>query len=315
MDCHKYIVTTYQMLMSLMSFFFNTFQLHVCFCVSQGPEVGCVEGDSCHTGLQRHPGLCPSDQCCRLRDSCRAHSEPLEKDTNTDKNAFPVAFTRLLHVKATLPTNTLSLFLDRAYPLWKLNWIKNKIKIKPNEKYKAIANLVTEQLLPSPSMSMLQASPSPLSSVSVCSGLLSNGQLSQRSPTPSLSESNCRGLYTDGQLSYAKHTHSCIHTHRGCEYLPVFRHCILKVTPCLSHSLTLSSMMSSLSSSGSQASPSPSRSRSSCPEFGSLGQLSCSQSHLRLMKSHSTWTLPANQIRIFLFLYLLTVIGCVLLAG
>lgn len=215
MDCHKYIVTTYQMLMSLMSFFFNTFQLHVCFCVSQGPEVGCVEGDSCHTGLQRHPGLCPSDQCCRLRDSCRAHSEPLEKDTNTDKNAFPVAFTRLLHVKATLPANTLSLFLDRAYPLWKLNWIKNKIKIKPNEKYKAIANLVTEQLLPSPSMSMLQASPSPLSSVSVCSGLLSNGQLSQRSPTPSLSESNCRGLYTDGQLSYAKHTHIHAYIHTG----------------------------------------------------------------------------------------------------
>lgn len=59
---------------------------------------------------------------------------------------------------------------------------------------------------------MLQASPSPLSSVSVCSGLLSNGQLSQRSPTPSLSESNCRGLYTSGQLSCAKHIHTQTHT-------------------------------------------------------------------------------------------------------
>lgn len=152
-------------------------------------------------------------------------------------------------------------------------------------------------------MSMLQASPSPLSSVSVCSGLLSNGQLSQRSPTPSLSESNCRGLYTSGQLSYAKHTHSCIHTykHRGCEYSPVFNHVILRVPSCLSHSLTLSSMMSSLSSSGSQASPFPSMSRSSCPEFGSMGQLSCSQSQLSLGKSHPTRTLPPNQIRFVIF--------------
>lgn len=155
-------------------------------------------------------------------------------------------------------------------------------------------------------MSMLQASPSPLSSVSVCSGLLSNGQLSQRSPTPSLSESNCRGLYTNGQLSCVKHTHSCIHTHtythRGCEYSPVLSHGILKVTPCLRHSLTLSSMMSSLSSSGSQASPCPSLSRSSCPEFGSMGQLSCSQSQLSLMKSHPTTTLPANQIFLMIIL-------------
>lgn len=63
----------------------------------------------------------------------------------------------------------------------------------------------SEKLLPSPSMSMLQASPSPFPSVSVCCGLVSNGQLSQRSPTPSLSESNCRGLYTSGQLSYNRH--------------------------------------------------------------------------------------------------------------
>lgn len=50
--------------------------------------------------------------------------------------------------------------------------------------------------------------------------------------------------------------------------------CSTKVTPCPSHILTLSSMISSLSSSGSQASPCPSLSRSSCPEFGSMGQLS-----------------------------------------
>ena len=64
-------------------------------------------------------------------------------------------------------------------------------------------------------MSMLQASPSPLSSVSICSGLLSNGQLSQRFPTPSLSESTCRGLYPSGQLSYAKQMHINANIHRG----------------------------------------------------------------------------------------------------
>lgn len=82
---------------------------------------------------------------------------------------------------------------------------------------------------------MLQASPSPLSSVSACSGLLSNGQLSQTSPTPSLSESNCRGLYTSGQLSWAKHIisyiHAQAHTHKGCEYLMFFSLYILQVTP------------------------------------------------------------------------------------
>lgn len=98
------------------------------------------------------------------------------------------------------------------------------------------------------------------------------------------------------------HIDACIHTHRGCEYSPVLSHGILKVTPCLRHSLTLSSMMSSLSSSGSQASPCPSLSRSSCPEFGILGQLSCSQSQLSLMKLHPNRTLPANQITFF-FLY------------
>ncbi len=81
----------------------------------------------------------------------------------------------------------------------------------------------SEELPPSPSMSMLQASPSPLSSVSVCSGLLSNGQLSQRSPTPSLSESNCLGLYTSGQLSCVTHTFVHTYIHRGCEYFPLFQ--------------------------------------------------------------------------------------------
>lgn len=78
-------------------------------------------------------------------------------------------------------------------------------------------------LPPSPSMSMLQASPSSLSSVSVCSGLLSNGQLSQRSPTPSRSESNCRGLYTRGQLSCVRHTHERVREER--------QHCVF--SPCL----------------------------------------------------------------------------------
>lgn len=81
-------------------------------------------------------------------------------------------------------------------------------------------------------MSMLQASPSPLLSVSVCIGLLSNGQLSQLSPTPSLSESNCRGLYISGQLSCVKKTHIhmdvCIR-----QDTPVFNHGDFKVV--LSH--------------------------------------------------------------------------------
>lgn len=89
-----------------------------------------------------------------------------------------------------------------------------------------------ELFLPSPSMSMLQASPSPLISVSVCIGLLSNGQLSQLSPTPSLSESNCRGLYISGQLSCVKKTHIhmdvCIR-----QDTPVFNHGDFKVV--LSH--------------------------------------------------------------------------------
>lgn len=63
-----------------------------------------------------------------------------------------------------------------------------------------------------------------------------------------------------------------------------------------SHRLTLSSTMSSLSSSGSQASPCPSLSRSSCPEFGSVGQLSCSQSCHSLKQSHPTTTLRATQM-------------------
>lgn len=55
---------------------------------------------------------------------------------------------------------------------------------------------------PSPSMSMAHASPSPLLSVSVCSGLLSYGQLSHRSPTWSRSWSYCLGLKMNGQLSW-----------------------------------------------------------------------------------------------------------------
>lgn len=70
-------------------------------CVFQEPAVGCVEGDSCHTGLQHHPGLCPSDQCCRLRDSCHDHSKPLEEETHTQTHsrwiAYHVASTLLLH--------------------------------------------------------------------------------------------------------------------------------------------------------------------------------------------------------------------------
>lgn len=63
--------------------------------------------------------------------------------------------------------------------------------------------------------------------------------------------------------------------------------------------LTLSSVMPSLSSSGSQASPCPSASRSSCPEFGSMGQLSCSQSQQRLMVcssgiSQQVWMILAH---------------------
>ena len=62
-----------------------------------------------------------------------------------------------------------------------------------------------------------------------------------------------------------------------------------KVTSCPSHILTLSSMISSLSSSGSQASPCPSLSRSSCPEFGSVGQLSYKPITDQFSEIPSTW--------------------------
>jgi len=58
-------------------------------------------------------------------------------------------------------------------------------------------------------------------------------------------------------------------------------------------------MMLSLSSSGSQASPCPSLSRSSCPEFGIIGQLSCSQTQLSLTESRPI----GSHLRCILFVF------------
>lgn len=114
--------------------------------------------------------------------------------------------------------------------------------------------------------------------------------------------------------------HACIYTHRGDLNKHLFSDTVS--SKLLSNtSLTLSSMMSSLSSSGSQASPCPSMSRSSCPEFGSMGQLSCSQSELSLVQSHPIKKqLQLIRLKFFnilglVYFYLLTVIGCILLAG
>lgn len=155
---------------------------------------------------------------------------------------------------------------------------------------------------------MLQASPSPLSSVSVCSGLLSNGQLSQRSPTPSLSESNCRGLYTDGQLSYAKHTHSCMHTHRGCEYVYMYPQSYTMSEP-QSHPLIYDVIIVIIRITGISQSVSVQVFLSRVWKPGAI-----ILQPVTPQISEITFN-QINQIRIFLFLYLLTVIGCVLLAG
>lgn len=57
-------------------------------CVFQEPAVGCVAEDSCHTGLQHHPCPCPSGQCCRQKDSCHVHSEPLEEGHTCTTDQF-----------------------------------------------------------------------------------------------------------------------------------------------------------------------------------------------------------------------------------
>lgn len=45
------------------------------------PAVGCVGEDSCRTGHRRRPSRCLSARRCRPKRSCRAHLEPLVKES------------------------------------------------------------------------------------------------------------------------------------------------------------------------------------------------------------------------------------------
>lgn len=130
------------------------------------PDQGCAPRGSYHSGLQPHRGQCLSGQHYTHMGSCPSHSEYLSNRA-MDVNQVP-------------------------FGLFPLN----------SQSYVVMHFLLQVCLLPSPSISMAQASPSPLLSVSIWSGLLSYGQLSQRSPTSSRSWSNCLGLKMNGQLSY-----------------------------------------------------------------------------------------------------------------
>lgn len=99
-------------------------------------------------------------------------------------------------------------------------------------------------------------------------------------PRPHLCQSQIAEGCTPAGSCPMPNTHTCAFIHTQGMWI-----LFSLVTSCRRHSLTLSSKMSSLSSSGSHASPFPSMSRSSCPEFGSMGQLSWSQPQLRLVKS------------------------------
>lgn len=79
-NCHSLVSGLNQTLQSDQSKS-STHQVSLILSVSfHEPAVGCVTGGSCHTGLRHHPGLCLSGQCCRLVDSCRGHSGPLQEN-------------------------------------------------------------------------------------------------------------------------------------------------------------------------------------------------------------------------------------------
>lgn len=154
---------------------------------------------------------------------------------------------------------------------------------------------MTLRHLPSPSMSSSQSSPSPSLSVSLWEGFSTVLQLSQASPWRSLSLFFWSTLGTSQQLSWDTQTraswesydpvHKISSLTKACNYISDMWKCVR----------TSMLIRPSLSASSSQASPIPSLSASSWPEFGTNTQLSCK----RQRKKHTFVFNASEKIDLF----------------